>query len=774
MDRLTEPQELPLIPLREVVAFPSAVIQILVGRERSVKAFQYAMDHENGLLILSAQKNQLSEYPAPEEICPVGILARVRKVIKQSDHSYRLTIRGLERRKLLEIGEAPQGGYYRARLQKIPEEGLDAVSGKKLGLKLLLAFRDYLANRKIKLQGVDVKFTGNNIAALTDIIASVIRIPPDLKQALLEEFNVYHRVVRLLNILKEENKKFLQGRETAAFFEKGEEEEDDEIKRYKQQLKSTPLPEEVKEKLTKEIQRLEAMPAFSAEGSVIRYYIDWIFSVPWMKYKDEEIDMDRAERILEKEHYGLEKVKERILDYLAVRILKNKPDGEIICLVGPPGVGKSSLSRSVAHAMGREFVRMSLGGVKDEAEIRGHRRTYIGAYPGQIVKGLKQAKCMNPVFLLDEIDKIDSNFKGDPASALMEVLDPELNTHFVDHYLDLEIDLSKVFFITTANLVDTIPPPLRDRLEIIEIPGYTEFEKAQIALRYLVKKQAEKKGLVENQCRIRKPEILQIINHYTREAGVRELERQIAIIMRKMARKMVKEQDRDRKLEITRKEVGEFLGVPRYSDEEIMSAPEVGVAIGLAWTQFGGEILLIESRSIKGKGELILTGRLGEIMKESSSTAFSFVKLKLYEMGFDVDEIDRYNYHLHIPKGAVPKEGPSAGVTLAVSLISLITGVPVRNDLAMTGEITLRGKVLPVGGIREKVIAAHRYGIGHVLIPYDNKKEFMEYVSEDIQKKVKVSFVGDMDDVLRKSLTAPIKIGNIRERGKTLDHPEIQ
>jgi ATP-dependent Lon protease len=500
------------------------------------------------------------------------------------------------------------------------------------------------------------------------------------------------------------------------------------------------------------------MPAFSAEGSVIRYYIDWIFSIPWLKIKDDEINLHKAEEILENEHYGLHKVKDRILDYLAVRILKKKSDGEVICLLGPPGVGKSSLAKSVANAIGREFVRISLGGLKDEAEIRGHRRTYIGAYPGQIVKGIKKAKCMNPVFLLDEIDKIDSNFRGDPASALMEVLDPELNNHFSDHYLDLEINLSKVFFITTANSLDSIPGPLRDRLEIIEISGYTELEKVNIAKQFLINKQALMKGLDINNYSIDKKELLYVINNYTREAGVRELERKVAIIMRKIARNIVKEKNKTRKIKINRQLITEFLGIPRYNKEKILKKPEIGVALGLAWTAFGGEILLIELRNIKGKGDLILTGRLGEIMKESSSTAFSYVKLKLYELGFDIDLIEKYNYHLHIPKGAVPKEGPSAGITLAVSFISLILGIPIKNDYAMTGEITLRGKILPVGGIKEKVIAAHRYGITNLIIPLENQKEFEEEIPDEIKARVKVNFMDNMDEVFRIVLTEQIRI----------------
>ena len=489
----------------------------------------------------------------------------------------------------------------------------------------------------------------------------------------------------------------------------------------------------------------------------------------------------------------MEKPKDRILDYLAVRQLVKKTSGEILCFVGPPGVGKSSLSKSIARALDRAFVRVSLGGVRDEAEIRGHRRTYVGSYPGQIIKGLKKAKYKNPVFLLDEIDKLSSDFRGDPASALLEVLDPEQNSEFVDHYLDLEIDLSQVFFITTANTIDPIPPALKDRMEIIELPGYTEREKLHIAKDFLVKKQAGKNGLNVKDFEIHDQLILDIINRYTREAGVRNLERQIAIIMRKIARHFVQESDKPalprleiepdteihqeveeepravdnpslKPLTLTPHLMEKFLGIPKFNKRQVLDKNEVGVSIGLAWTQAGGDILIIESRCVRGKGDLILTGSLGDVMKESSSTAFSYSKIKISQLDFDTHEIEKYNIHLHLPEGAVPKEGPSAGVTLAVSIISLLTGIPVRSNYAMTGEITLRGKILPVGGIKEKIIAAHRYGITNVLIPSENEKDFKEDIPEEIKETMNVQFIDTMDELLDIVLEKPIKIKNINSK----------
>jgi ATP-dependent Lon protease len=548
---------------------------------------------------------------------------------------------------------------------------------------------------------------------------------------------------------------------------KREDGQETDYEEYKKKIAAAQLPEYVKTRADEELERLAAMPPYSAEGTVSRYYLDWLLAIPWKKFKKENKDIRRAAQILDEDHHGLRKVKDRILDYLAVRLLVKKSEGEILCFVGPPGVGKSSLSKSIARALDRKFVRVSLGGVKDEAEIRGHRRTYIGSYPGQIIKGLKKAGSMNPVFLLDEIDKMNSDFRGDPASALLEALDPEQNSEFIDHYLDLELDLSQVFFITTANFADNIPPALLDRMEVIELPGYTEREKLQIAKKFLLKKQAEKNGFSPDEIQISDDDLLCIINEYTREAGVRNLEREIAVIMRKTARSIIEAGKKGKEKEIKiidRDLLQKYLGIPKYSAQKIFHHSEIGVAMGLAWTAAGGDILVVEARMLKGKGELILTGRLGEIMKESSAAAFSYTKLKLFELELDTEELKNYDIHLHIPEGAVPKEGPSAGVTLAVSLISLLTGIPIRSDYAMTGEITLRGKILPVGGIKEKIIAAHRYGIRNILIPSENEKDFREDIPEELKKDIQVHPVDTMDELLDIVLENPIKIKNIKSK----------
>ncbi len=752
---------LPLIPLRELVAFPATIIPILVGRERSINAFKTAAESNNGLLFLSVQTNQLTEAPRPTEICKIGVIARIEKSLEQDNGSFRVVIHGLERARLDSFVNHP--AHFMVKVEPVEEIIEKNRNYLELSRNLIAIFEEYITIKKVRMHGIIAKLESNKVSEITDIIISMINIPLRLKQQLLEELNVHTRAVKVFNILKKELFKLQATKEESRKNkEVGQAGESDE---YRKKIETVGLPDYVKKRADEEIERLEMMPPFSAESTVSRYYLDWLLSIPWTALKDENNDIKRASQILDEDHYGLRKVKERILDYLAVRQLVKKPAGEIICFVGPPGVGKSSLSKSIARALGRPFVRVSLGGVRDEAEIRGHRRTYIGSYPGQIIKGLKKAKYRNPVFLLDEIDKLNSDFRGDPASALLETLDPEQNAEFVDHYLDLEINLSQVFFITTANHLDPIPPALKDRMEVIELPGYTEREKLHISRDFLIKKQAEKNGLSLTDFAISDELILEIINHYTLEAGVRNLERQIGIVLRKIARHFVSngeshEQKRE-KFVLTQESLHQFLGIPRFNKSQMLDHGEVGVSIGLAWTVAGGDILVIESRFLKGKGELILTGRLGEIMKESSSTAFSYAKIKLSELDFDTDEVEKYNIHVHIPEGSVPKEGPSAGVTLAVSIISLLTGIPVKAGYAMTGEITLRGRILPVGGIKEKIIAAHRYGIRDVLIPSENEKDFLEDIPGDIKESMQVHLVDNMNDLLAIALEKPLKLKNV-------------
>lgn len=754
---------IPLIPLRELVPFPSTIIPILVGREKSINAIKYSKSIYENHLFLAVQKNQITDNPKPEEINRIGIIAKIEKSIEQKNGSHRVIIHGIKRGKVLSYTENDE--YFLARIQPLEDNYEELKNDNMLDLDLIKLFEEYLSYKKFKIQGIINKLETNHLSEITNIISSIVSVPLPVKQSLLEETDIYKRGIKLLNILRKEVFKMASKPKQR---QKGiEEPPESDIEEYRRKINDAELPENINKNALKELERFEMMPPYSAESTVSRTYLDWLLMIPWKKEKDDTTDIKSASKILDEDHYGLEKVKDRILDYLAVKQINKSPVGEILCFIGPPGVGKSSLSKSIARALNRPFVRISLGGVKDEAEIRGHRRTYIGSYPGQIVKGLKKAKYMNPVFLLDEIDKLSSDFRGDPASALLEVLDPEQNSEFVDHYLDLEVDLSKVFFITTANSTENISPALMDRMEIVEISGYTQMEKLQIAKNFLLEKQSKKNGIKKEEFKIDDKIIAEIINGYTRESGVRNLERQIGIVLRKIARNFVengKTENNNEKFHLKREHIQKFLGIPKYSDLKILKKGEVGVAVGMAWTPFGGDLLIIESRFIKGKGEMILTGRLGEVMKESSSAALSYTKLKLYDMEFDIDLLEEYNIHLHIPQGAVPKEGPSAGVTLAVALISLLTGIKVRANFAITGEITLRGAILPVGGIKEKIIAAHRYGVKNVIIPAENERDYIEGIPEEIKNNMNVHFADNMDVLLEKVLEQPIKIKNIKSK----------
>lgn len=755
---------IPLIPLRELVTFPSTIIPILVGREKSINSLKNSAEKYNKLIFLSVQKNQLSENPDSTEIYRVGVVARIEKSSEQNNGSFRVIIQGLKRGKIIKF--IREDDYFLVEISVLEEKFETEKNLFVLSKDLITIFEEYINLKRIKLRSIVAKLETNQVSEITDIIISILNIAIKVKQSLLEELDVYKRGSRVYNILKKEVFRLRSIGEPKTRKAKNDI-QDNDIGNYRKKIETSKFPERVKIRANDELERLSMMAPYSAESTVSRYYLDWLLAIPWNKFKKENEDIKKASIILDEDHYGLHKVKDRILDYLAVRHLVKDSGGEILCFIGPPGVGKSSLSKSIARALNKAFVRTSLGGVKDEAEIRGHRRTYIGSYPGQIIKGLKKAKYMNPVFLLDEIDKLSSDFRGDPASALIEVLDPEENFEFIDHYIDLEIDLSRVFFITTANTIEPIPPALKDRMEIIEMSGYSEREKLQIAKRFLIKKQAKKNGLNPDNIIIEDDLILKIINGYTRESGVRNLERQIAIIMRKLARNLVENEvsEKDKKkFELDEAQLRKYLGITKFNMLKISNKNEVGVATGLAWTAVGGDIIIIESGFLKGKGELILTGRLGEIMRESSSTAFSYAKLKLSDLDLDIDEIEKYNIHLNIPEGAVPKEGPSAGVTLAVSIISLLTGIPVKSNYAMTGEITLRGKILPVGGIKEKIIAAHRYGIKNLLIPLENKKDYEEDIPEDVRKNIKMFFVDNMNELLDIVLEKPIKIKNINSR----------
>jgi len=743
-----------LIPLRELIAFPSTIISLLIGRKKSINSLEYALDRQEGLIFFGIQKDQLEESPSLNSIHRIGLVARIEKKSNQEAGKYRVIIKGLERGRILEAFTDKEDDIDFVKIDILTEVRDRKDAELELSIKLQELFESYLRKRLVNSKDGYKEINTDDLSSVSDIIASVINIPLSVKQSLLGELNVYNRAIKVYNILKKGVLGVNENRAKQQVFKHDDSDSgENEIEDYKKKITKKNLPKRVKKYAEEELNKLSKMPLYSAESSVSRNYIDWLLDIPWTVFDKNNVDIINAEKILNEDHYGLTKVKDRILDYIAVLLHTKKPVGEILCFVGPPGVGKSSLSKSIARALGRKFTRISLGGVKDEAEIRGHRRTYIGAYPGQIVKGLKKAKSLNPVFLLDEIDKLNSDFKGDPASALLEVLDPEQNMEFIDHFLDIEMDLSKVFFITTANSLSTISHALRDRMEIIEISGYTEKEKLEIAKKYLIKKRAEKNGLKNNEVKFEDELLLKIINEYTRESGVRELERVIAVILRKITRHIVQDKKKYSSIApyiLTEKLLIKYLGAPKYGSQKTIGIGEVGVSVGLAWTQVGGDILIIEARLLKGKGKLIMTGRLGEVMKESLATAFTYAKLKLEELDFDTTKLDKYDIHLHIPEGAVPKEGPSAGVTLALSMISLITGIPVKSKFAMTGEITLRGKVLPVGGIKEN--------------PYENKKDYEEDIDKDIKDDIQIYFIDNMDELLNLVLENKLVLKNMNNK----------
>jgi ATP-dependent Lon protease len=765
--------DLTVIPIREIVAFPSTVVPFLIGRQKSIEALKFALEHTDGMIFLAVQRDQLDENPSLKSLYRVGLIAKIVKHIKQDSGNYRVMIKGLERAKLLSSYENSDG------LELVQLDILEEIRDRKkeelqLSIKLQSMFENYISKRAVNFKDGFKKIGTDDLSAVTDIIISVINVSIRVKQSLLKELNVYNRAIKVYDILGKGSLNVIRNKKKQIFENDDPDYDENEVENYKKKISEKNFPDNIKKYADIELNKLSKMPLYSAESSVSRNYMDWLLDIPWTEIDKKKIDIKKARQILDEDHYGLFKVKDRILDYIAVLSHSKKPLGEIICFVGPPGVGKSSLSKSIARALGRKFTRVSLGGVKDEAEIRGHRRTYIGAYPGQIVKGLKKAKTINPVFLLDEIDKLNSDFKGDPASALLEVLDPEQNMEFIDHFIDIEMDLSKIFFITTANSLSNISYALRDRMEIIELSGYTEKEKLEIAKKYLIKKQAEKNGLNYREVLIKDELLLKIIHEYTREAGVRELERVISIVLRKITRHIVEDKQQYTKLKpfvFDENLIIKYLGAPKYGSQKLVTTGEIGVSVGLAWTQVGGDILLIEARLLKGKGKLIMTGRLGEVMQESLSTAFTYSKLKLAGLGFDTAELDNYDIHLHIPEGAVPKEGPSAGVTLAISIISLITGIPVRDKFAMTGEITLRGKVLAVGGIKEKVLAAHRYGMKNILIPIENKKDYGEDIPEDIKDDIKIYFIDNMNELLDIALENKLVLKNINSKVLKLSVP---
>lgn len=780
----------PLLPLRGVIVFPCMTVPLEVGRDRSVAAVEEAMIG-NRLVMLASQKQARLNEPTPADIFSIGTLAEIRQMARYPDGTIRVLVEGLERTRILEYTQAEP--FYKVRVEDLRPFEPMTKELEALMRAALTYFESYVRlGKKVPAEILSSIQAVQDPGRLADDIAAHLPLRPEDKQSVLEAVSVTLRLERLCAILLKEieilelerkintrvrkqmertqKEYYLREQMKAIQKELGERDErQSEAEEYLQKIKEKGLPDEAEEKAIREVERLEKMPPMAAEAVVVRTYIDWLLALPWSSRTEDRLDLPEAARILDEDHYGLEKVKERILEFLAVRRLTSRPKGPILCFVGPPGVGKTSLGKSIARALGREFVRFSLGGVRDEAEIRGHRRTYVGALPGRIIQAMRQASSKNPVILLDEVDKMSSDFRGDPASALLEVLDPEQNATFSDHYIEVPYDLSDVMFITTANLLYSIPRPLLDRMEIINIPGYTEEEKIIIARDFLVPKQKKENGLDEYNVSITDDALRAIIRNYTREAGVRGLERGISSILRKIARKAVSENLEDFEIIVDENDVLEYLGVPKYRYGVAESQDRVGVATGLAVTEAGGDILAIEVSVMKGTGKLTLTGKLGDVMKESAQAAFTYIRSRAVDLDIDPEFYQNYDVHVHVPEGAIPKDGPSAGIAMAIALASALTKRAVRCDVAMTGEITLRGRVLAVGGIKEKVLAAHRAGIFTVILPDENKRE-VEEIPANVRDSMELIFVDHMDEVLEFALR---KEADGYEKPTKEDFPEM-
>lgn len=763
---------IPLIPLRGLSIFPYMVIHFDVGRDKSVNALEEAMVNDS-MVFLTSQKEVRIDMPTPDDFYEVGTVCKIKQMLKLPGDTIRVLVEGINRGKVREIIQ--EDPYFEV---EIEEYLYDRESEEDKEIKAMMrmvvdSFEEYIGVGNKVSPDVLVSISDiNEPGRLADVISSYIELDPEDKQKILDAFNPYERLEKLHIILKEEievleieeeindrvksqmnkvqKEYYLKEQIKAIQKELGEDKDlGAEVDNYIEKIDNINMPEEVKEKSKKEAERLRRLTPSSAETGVIRNYLEWIIELPWDVETEDRLDIKESRNILDKDHYGLKDVKERILEYLAIRKLAENMKGPILCLVGPPGVGKTSVAKSIARALNRKFVRMSLGGVRDEAEIRGHRRTYVGAIPGRIVSSMKKAGSKNPVFLFDEIDKLNSDFRGDPASALLEVLDPEQNNTFTDHFLEVPFDLSKVMFITTANSLNNIPRPLLDRMETIRISGYTEEEKVEIAKRYLVPKQRKEHGLKENNISLSDNTLRHITNDYTREAGVRDLERNIANVMRKSAKRIV--EDKVKSVKVNTRTLSKYLGSAKFVRTETEREDQIGLATGLAWTAVGGETLLIEVTPMPGKGKLQLTGKLGDVMKESAMTGISYIRSKTEELGIDKDFHTKKDIHIHVPEGAIPKDGPSAGITMATAVISALTDISVDGDVAMTGEITLRGRVLPIGGVKEKVLAANRLGIKKILLPWENKKD-MEEIPDKVKRSIEFVFVKTMDEVLEHAL----------------------
>ncbi|MFH0800100.1 MAG: endopeptidase La [Pseudomonadota bacterium] len=763
---------IPLLPLRDIVVFPHMVVPLFVGREKSIAALEEAMNKEKDIL-LAAQVNPKTNDPTPKDIYEIGTLAAIIQLLRLPDGTVKVLVEGKRRARIVQYVTDPN--LFLVEAEPFAEESEVSVEAEALMRGVKSTFEQYVRlNKRIPPEMLASVSTIEDPSRLADTIVAHLSLKLPDKQSILEIIPAGARLEKLLSLMQSEieilqverrirsrvkkqmektqREYYLTEQMQAIQKELGERDEfKSEIAELEEKARKKKMSAEAKDRLEKEIKKLKMMSPMSAEATVVRNYIDWVLSIPWDELTKDKIDVTEAERTLNEDHYGLEQPKERIVEYLAVRSLVEKMKGPILCFVGPPGVGKTSLGRSIARAMGKKFIRLSLGGVRDEAEIRGHRRTYIGALPGKIIQSLKKAGSSNPVFLLDEVDKMSMDFRGDPSAALLEVLDPEQNHTFNDHYLDLDYDLSNVMFITTANTLPAIPMPLQDRMEIIRIPGYTELEKMKIAQIYLVSKQREANGITEKNINFTESALKLLIRRYTREAGVRNLEREIASVCRKVARDVARSGNREKMVRITPKKIQQYLGVPKFHFGLAEEQDQIGMCTGLAWTEVGGELLTTEVSVMPGKGKMIVTGKLGEVMKESAQAAMSYVRSRAEKLGLGRDFYDKVDIHIHLPEGAIPKDGPSAGITMATAITSALLKIPIRKDIAMTGEITLRGRILPIGGLKEKLLAAHRGKIKEVLVPKENEKDLKE-MPKKILKELHITLVDHMDEVLKHAL----------------------
>ncbi len=767
---MKERKILPLIPLRDIIAFPHIVMPLIVGREKSIKALDIALMSDEKLVFLPTQKNSRVNDPRPEDIYQVGTIAKIKGHQKMPNENRKIVVEGIKRAKMLKLMN--KSDTFVAEVEILEEINEDNPENKQLAQEVVDLFKRVSKHMRISSEYVDILYNIKDPGEVCDVIAVQLTIPIEKKQEILEEIDITKRLKLIKSMLEEEEANYtserkVRGRsrlrgEAGGILGHGDVIQDEwreEIDELERRAEEKDLPERVKDVVIKEIRKLKLMTPLAAEATVVRNYVDWLLSLPWKERSEDKLDLKEAQKVLDEDHWGLEKVKERIIEFLAVRKLAGPSKAPILCFIGPPGVGKTSLARSIARATDRKFVRLSLGGVRDEAEIRGHRRTYIGALPGRIIQMMRKAGTKNPVFLLDEVDKLCADFRGDPAAALLEVLDPEQNHSFLDHYIDIEFDLSEVFFICTANITYTIPPALLDRMEVIRIPGYTEHEKYEIARRFLIPKQEKNSGLKEGTCEFSKDSLYKIIREYTREAGVRNLEREIGNVVRKIAKKIVEQNidiESNPKFKISSRDIIKFLGPPKFKPSDIDKKALVGITRGLAWTEFGGEVLMIEVSVIPGAGRLTITGKLGDVMQESVKAAITYVRSRAKDLGIDQDFYSKTDIHVHVPEGAVPKDGPSAGITIATAITSALTKIPVKSEVAMTGEITLRGRILPIGGVKEKLLAAHRYGIKNIILPKDNEKDIQD-IPKEILNQLNIKYVEHMDEVIEYALDAPIE-----------------